>query len=649
MVMKTLYHVCLIFLVSLPTNLKADTWYDPSFREMMTTSDLIGVFRVVEGGSFKARLVPVTVYKGKITGEIWIGGFSNKYGPIDSLAVGESYLLFINKVKKHKSRYGSSSHAGNQGIAQASYEASAFVRGQKNGYFVPTPTSGEYPVVDGKVFLDLAEINENVERFPLEDLRRLVEYQSKGKVNDFAQHCKTEIHRNLSTGNVYLLTNYLSALDLLGDASYDQMFDKIASNLAWQTRFTLAKLLGSIKGPEPRDLLVGMIEDTVGIVQGEAIRQLAKREPASFLGPLLVRQLDSASTRGMYPSLMSAVRNQHHSGKIQIIESLADMNYTPAIPYLISVLRTKDEYTFKQTLQALTKLGSKDLVAPLNDRLNDPDLSASILFNITRVIKDQMLTQCKEGLLTQMAKHNRNHNRSKTIALSTLVTLAEHDPSIEPAILKDFEHFFTYYDTLQSHNQKTWIQEYIAACAGLKSEPARTLVYRALYEWSGFNPKLFTSVNSFSMKLQKEDSIRKEFSNILGAEGYRMNSAIHFTSAPSLRQSFLVSVIMPDSSASFSFERRKFLADIVGIAEANIFLKANESWCWLDCQERFEQNNPSSPIKNFIKYAEACPNQTDLKFLKSLMVSDRWEAKYFDGELARAVERIEAALSNRKN
>lgn len=151
------------------------------------------------------------------------------------------------------------------------------------------------------------------------------------------------------------------------------------------------------------------------------------------------------------------------------------------------------------------------------------------------------------------------------------------------------------------------------------------------------------------MKLEKEDSIRNAFSNIMGAEGYRMSSAIYFASAPSQRERFLVSVIMPDSSASFSFEKRKFLADVIGIKEANIFLKANESWCWLDCQQRFDTNRSGGPISKFISYAEACPDETDLEFLKSLMASKHWESKYFDRELARTIGQIEASFSSRKN
>jgi hypothetical protein len=135
----------------------------------------------------------------------------------------------------------------------------------------------------------------------------------------------------------------------------------------------------------------------------------------------------------------------------------------------------------------------------------------------------------------------------------------------------------------------------------------------------------------------------------MGSKGYRMNSVIHFASVTSQRPKFLVSIIAPDGNASFTFERRKFLADQIGIEEENVFLKADGSWCWLDCQERFNTNDSGGPMSRFISYAEACPNERDLKFLKSLMASGRWEAKYFDRELSRAVLKIEAALSSRKN
>lgn len=647
--MRPVLLACLIFLLIIPSLLRADTWRDPSIKEMMDQSDVIGVFRVVEGGAFKARLVPVSIYKGRVSGEIWIGGFSNKYGPIDTLEVGQSYVLFINKVRKHKSRYGSSSNAGNQAIAQASYEASLFVRSQKNGYFVPTPTSGEYRVAEDRVFIDLPEVNHKIEGFPLRDLKRLVDYQFKKKDKSLVDYCKGEAIKNLQTANVYLLTSYLAALELIAPVSYDALFSKIASDTAWQVRFTLTRLLGKVKGTESRDLLVRMLGDSVGVVQGEAIRQLSKNESPSYLGPILLKFLDSASNQGLYPSLMSPVRNTRESGKIQIIETLAEMNYKEAIPSLTSLLKTEDHYVFKKNLSALQKLGAKHLAEPLIERLQDPKVSAFILFEITRIIEEQELTESKDALLAQLATHDRNHNNDKTILLSTLVVLAELDSSVENAIINDFKNFFTYYDTLQSSNQEKWIGAYLEACARLKSEAARPLVYQAVYEWTGFNPEQFSTVDAFAKQREIEDSIKVAFLEKMGSQGYTMSGVVHFPAIGSQPKEFIVSIITPDGNASFTFERRKLLADIIGIDEDNVFLKASPSWCWLDCQERFDTNGFAAPMSKFISYAEACPNETDLRFLKALMASGRWEAKYFDRELARAVLQIEAALSSRKN
>jgi hypothetical protein len=171
--MKSLTIACLISLAVFSfTDTHADTWLDPSFREMIETCDVIGVFRVVEGGTFKAKLVPVSIYKGKVKGEIWLGGFSNRYGPIDTLSVGEVYVLFVTRAKDRKSRYVSSS---NKSVMPEAYEAALYVMHQKNGYFVPTPTSGEYKVINDKVFLPLADLPDRVTGLSLEDLKRAVQ------------------------------------------------------------------------------------------------------------------------------------------------------------------------------------------------------------------------------------------------------------------------------------------------------------------------------------------------------------------------------------------------------------------------------------------------------------------------------------------
>jgi hypothetical protein len=73
-----------VFLLLLAHSAKSDTWTDPTFAEMLEESDVIGLFQVVDGGPFKAKLKAVKLFKGDVRGEIWLGGFSNKYGPIDN-------------------------------------------------------------------------------------------------------------------------------------------------------------------------------------------------------------------------------------------------------------------------------------------------------------------------------------------------------------------------------------------------------------------------------------------------------------------------------------------------------------------------------------------------------------------------------------
>jgi hypothetical protein len=637
-IMKPLL-LAFLFATLTPACALADSWDDPSVKEMFETSEVIGVFRVVEAGSFKARLIAVKVYKGKVDADIWLGGFSNKYGPIDSMAIGESYLLFINRVARHRNSFRSLSNSGNQTIAAAAAEAASFVYSQKNGYYVPTPTSGEYRVIEDKVVFDLAGVNNEIAAFPLQDIAGIVAHQSGRPTAKFIEHCKREIRKGKVSGNIYHLTNYLSVLNLISYRSFDPIFKQLASHTAWETRFTLSTLLGNVRGNDARDLLVAMLADTTGVVQGEVVRQLAKRESSSFLGPLLVKQVASASKDGLYPSLMSGVRNEFESGMVEIISTLANLKYKPAIPQLLSLLKTDDEYLFEETIDALIKLESKEYPAVLNDRLRDTALSPEIFFDIGRVIEIHRLTQCKEGLIAQLVNH-KGTDDTRRLALTILVEVSGDDPTIEPKVLEHFNNFFTYYDTLDSRVQQEWLEAYLIACQTLKSEAARPLVYRALYDWNGLHPKVFNSVDVFTKFRNTQDSLRTAFSKVLSQEGCSVTEVI---ACGATGDSYYVAVEMTDDS--ITIERHTSMAKMLRIKEGQLFLKAAAGWCWLDCQQRFDKETSDSPINNFVKYAQACPNEADLQFLKALMASDRWEAQYFHDQLSTAVATIEVSLT----
>ena len=126
MVVRNIF-ICLAFLYVLTCPAKADTWTDPTMAEMIEESDLIGVFRVVVGGVFKASVKPVKLYKGNAGGNIWLTGFSNTYGPFNVLRPGELYFLFITRYKTTKGRFHSSSHNGRRIVMRGLYNAHTFV------------------------------------------------------------------------------------------------------------------------------------------------------------------------------------------------------------------------------------------------------------------------------------------------------------------------------------------------------------------------------------------------------------------------------------------------------------------------------------------------------------------------------------------
>lgn len=84
--------ICLAFTVQT----KAESWIDPTWKRMLDSSDVIALIQYTGKGDFRASAKILTIYKGQLkTGdEIFISGFSNRYGPIDKMSKGDKYLVF---------------------------------------------------------------------------------------------------------------------------------------------------------------------------------------------------------------------------------------------------------------------------------------------------------------------------------------------------------------------------------------------------------------------------------------------------------------------------------------------------------------------------------------------------------------------------
>ncbi len=93
----------IFFLTFIHLTAKADSWTDPSWEKMIAESDAIALVEYISNGDFRAQAKIIKIYKGKVNSDIiWISGFSNRYGPIDKMKIGDRFIVFLNKNKPSK-------------------------------------------------------------------------------------------------------------------------------------------------------------------------------------------------------------------------------------------------------------------------------------------------------------------------------------------------------------------------------------------------------------------------------------------------------------------------------------------------------------------------------------------------------------------
>ena len=124
---------------------KADSWIDPTWREMLDSSDVVALVQYTSPGDFRASARVLTVYKGQLKAgdAIWISGFSNRYGPIDKMHKGDKYLVFLygSEPSERRIKYWDDELKKDPGLKD-------FVEAYKQSrvYYVASPTSGDLKV-----------------------------------------------------------------------------------------------------------------------------------------------------------------------------------------------------------------------------------------------------------------------------------------------------------------------------------------------------------------------------------------------------------------------------------------------------------------------------------------------------------------------
>ncbi len=642
-------------LVFLTIQVKADSWQDPAWIEMIYRSDVIALVEYSSGGDFRAMAKPLVIYKGELKSEeIWISGFSNRYGPIDSMSPGDRYLVFLryNEPTERSLAYW-------QKQIKEDPELTTYYEAIKAGktYHVWSPTAGDLKVKGEMVQYDLLQTTYyGLQSFyPLTEFETFLRATTQKENTEFYGQTLKKVRNNATKE---ITAQYLRMLYLTSYNSFVPTFITIADGQLPESCYALAQLLGRIQDEKSRDLLIQLLDHKNSIVQGEVVRQLANQDP-QLIGPILLVHLDSAGIGGIYPSnIMDPVRNEIDGGKIEIIKTLGQIKYKPAAKALLPLLETEDDDLFKLVLDVLIQLDNRDFVPYLNEHLKNK--TTSLLLDICQTITENDLKECKPALMDFITNHNRNVFNGYEYTISYYTGLAHfNDPETIDFLLKDFENMVINNDTLRSDALNDWTREYIETFKEMKNTDARPLIYKSLDKWFGLNYDFALHPELFEIKRNLEETINQKSLVSLNGDGIKKIETIVFLTntedygpnfIPMYDQSILITLAYTTGFDSNGTDEiwtkldavREQLSKDLDIPVKKIGSRKSSYVSNID--DRFDNTIDWSPMIKFYKYAKALPSEQDLRFLKALAQNGFAKREFDIKQLEKTIKEIEVKL-----
>jgi len=635
--------ICLAFAIQT----KADSWIDPTWKRMLDSSDVVASIQYISKGDFRASAKILTIYKGQLKSgdEIWISGFSNRYGPVDKMKKGDKYLVFLNFNQPNEQRI----EYWNEEL-KTKPELQGFVEAYKKNkaYYVWSPTSGDLKIKGKKIQCDLIQTSfyRKQNFHSLSEFEEfLTAYYDKSKATEFCNNLLSNIKPATES---YSNAQHLMKLLLLGYNQYDTIFKSYTKVTNPPSKYALAQLMGNIKSVESRNILIALLDDPHSIVQGEVVRQL-KNEPAEIVAPILLRHLKTSRDANFGPSnIMDPVMNRIDGGKVEIIKALGELKYTPAVADLLLLLDTENEYLFGLAIDALKNIGSSAYVPYLNKHLDNK--THELIFDISMMIAKDSLAECLPSFKNFISTCNRNKHPNYEYAISTCCGIGHFKDSATIAyLLSDYNHFFTYKDTLKSSEQKNWTQNYIETFTDLKVKEARPLIYKSIYDWFGLNEDFGKYPKLFEIKKELEDSVNTVFAKGFEKKGYRLNACIAFIEntkdvligkTPIVK--YLIQVTVP--STGKGNEHQEMLAKELNLPKESVYIRFSNGVYPLAIQDRFDKNFSSTPIYDFLSYAKTIPNLSDATFLQGLLDNNFISDDYYQEKVREAVEEIKTSV-----
>lgn len=640
---------------------------------MLSESDIIGLFEVDEGGVFKAKLKPIEMYKGSIKHrDIWYTGFSDKYGPLDSLEAGQQFVLFLQKPEKRKDRYNSSSNFADDEITEQSIKDYEFVREQPNGFYAWTPTSGDILVQGDKAYYDLnvttTSYNNYNEESPPNSSSEFVEFlkaiNGKSGRRRFIDTITFRLSEHYdSSPKDRMIAQYLRMLELAGNKEFLDVFNEIAQFDNLEAQFSLARQLGSLKGKNKYELVKKLLKSNYTMVRTEVVKQIPKNQPDLY-GELLLKQLMVASDSANVPSLMNPVTNQAESEVIAIVSKLSSMKYKQAAQALISVLQTtENDELFESTVRALDNLGYQDYQKVFLDRISSPGRLS--MYNLGNLAVDMELFSAKKPLIQFISNFEKTASSSDSrfevqMAISALEELGIDD-EVEDFMINQMSLLTSNIDRKTSRWMEAILKEYIQSLSLSKSKKAQSAIHESLFFWFGYD---MTFTNQYLIKLKDDLEVmqnRKIDGLLKNPEGRktkthcfiknRFQIAKDSSISPDVEFIYLIQVInnkLDHNKLRKVVEQERILiSESLDIKKEKIGFGSGGSRYYTD--NRFFTQTSSSMIPKYFMYAEVIGDENDLNLLKVIQQNLLNPAdSYILEQLSKAKSAIELRLRSNK-
>jgi hypothetical protein len=623
--------------------IRADSWIDPTWQWMLDSSDVVALIEYTSAGEFRAEANIVEVYRGAaaIGQKVWISGFSNRYGPIDEVKKGERFIAFLRKNSFKADDQAYWDERVRSGEAEAAY-VDAIREGR--AYWVSSPTSGDLKVKGRKVQYTMLQTTyfSGQSFWPLDQFHAFLAayYSGTGK-----ESLVTSMMSTLRSGIPSMEhAQALLMLELLQTCALDPSFDRFIGSSVPDVRYALARFAGCTKDPRREDILLALLKDEHSIVQGESVRQLAKL-PTDRVGQALLAELPTANPGNFGPSDISdPVMNTVSGGRAQIIETLGDLKYDPAIPTLVALLENDDENTFELVVEALGKMNSRAHV-PYMDRYLRSGKTDNVYYICREVVKDS-LVECLPALMDFIRTHDRTVHPDRSVAVSVCCGLGHfRSDTISAFMLNDFQYLL---DSVPSQsdqpidNKKDWVEEYVNTFLAHRDSTFRKGLYSFMYDYYAFDHRFAQDIGLFALKKHIQDSIQDMVRKAFTLEEVQEVQVVVYLDDPAGQMTMVDYTVMVEVGA---MDRLGPMADLYrerGFDPAHLWprFKGNSHF---HAKRRPEAFNDQL-MRRFLGMITTFPTREDLAVLRAMKEQGYAHTNWERGELDKAIERISAAV-----